>query len=86
MTEWTSNQVCGLNACQCLGVLLVEVCLDCLLAPQTLLEVRLLFALVQFVLVIAADFDDLSAACAVRQHQALQDVVQIQLLAVSKLG
>ena len=56
-------------------MLLVEIGLNCFLAPRALLKVLLLVALVQFVLVVAADFNDLGTSYAIGQHLALQDVM-----------
>jgi len=81
----TSYQGRGLLADELSDMLLVKVCFHCFLAPFALFEIGLFVALVQLVLVVVCHFDDLGAPCAVRKHQAVEHVMQVQFLAVSEL-
>jgi len=63
-------------------MLFIKIHLNCFFASSALLKVRFLFAFVDLMEVISADFNDLSACNTIGEHLALENVVQIKLLTI----
>ena len=66
-------------------MLLIKVSLNGHFASITLLKICLFSALSQFVICIRANFDDLSATCAISKHHTVKHVVQIHFIRVDEL-
>ena len=75
-TEWASQHFRIVDsALQLSHVLLVKVSFNRHDASRALLEVNFLRTLIQFVLCVAAHFNDLGAARTIGQHLALQHIM-----------